>query len=248
MAISAPLSQAVDSLPRTWNWTPRRTGRLARVAPLATLRVVAGLTAALLAGSLHAEIVRFKMTGVVTVEHELVLPPDVVTGAPFVAYLSYDTSVPDLLPNDPRRGRYLVDSALGQVALSLQVGSLLLRQRDDANAHITVYDDAEFIPGLSSPDDFVRVGLPSIGGPDRSFNPTLQVNLADHRLLATKNDALPNKLDYSLFSDGFVLAGGGAPRESFYFIRGQVLDIQTVPEPASPWILLCAMLGRVAAK
>ena len=54
-----------------------------------------------------AELVRFRMTGQITVDFSLGSFPDgIYDGAPIEVELSYDTSTPDSYPADPQRGLY----------------------------------------------------------------------------------------------------------------------------------------------
>jgi hypothetical protein len=192
------------------------------------------------AGAAHADLIRFRLTGTVTVEDELILPPDVVTGAPFTAYLSYDTSVPDQWPDDPNRGAYLVESSLGQVELILQVGSLKICNAPGSNAHIQVYNDAGLIPGLSPPADFLLLSMPSIGGPE-SFHPKISLNLLDSQFMAWSSDSLPTVIDLRLLEGAYIFANGGAFRERFYSIKGEISEFVRIPEASSLQTSFCSV-------
>lgn len=187
----------------------------------------------LCSGAAHAELVRFRLTGTVTVEHELVLPSDVVTGAPFTAYLSYDTSVPDDQPDDPNRGEYLLDPSLGQFEIRLQIGSLEIRNAPDNQAWITVVNDVPAFPGIGSPIDFFAFGMQSVGGPPRSFEPRIAMSLNDPDCAALDSDRLPLNLNIAAFDGAVIGAFGGAIRESYYSIQGQVSEAVRIPEPTA---------------
>lgn len=184
-----------------------------------------------------AEVIRFQMTGTVQVyDPTFVLPPDVVTGAPFTAFLTYDTSVPDSLPDNPRRGRYELSGSGTEFGLALTVGGLTLRNDPTSTFLIEILDNASLAPGISPPiDSFMFHGGHFIGGPPAQLK-TIQVFWDNLQMDSWASDSLPVSLDPGRFRRAEVLAGGGAEQPPLgrpYDIVAFVREVTVVPEPAT---------------
>ena len=87
-------------------------------------KLFACVVLALVAGQASGAIITFEFGGVITEVNDAasVLPPDVQVGASFSGSYTFDSTMPDLYPNDPRIGKY--DS--GADGLAIQIASLLL--------------------------------------------------------------------------------------------------------------------------
>jgi len=200
-----------------------------------------------------AEIIRFRMTGTVTVnDPTFILPADVVTGAPFTAQLTYDTSVPDSLPDDPSRGRYDFYQSEYEFGLSLSIGELLL-QDDPAeeSIRIQVFDNAS--PGIVAPSDFLIVsGVRFIGGPDLPdpyFLERIQFFWDNPNQDSWNTDALPSTLRPPAVGRAEVQVSRGdeqPPLGRPYTVIGNVTQVTVIPEPQT--VSLLTVTGFIAVQ
>lgn len=185
-----------------------------------------------------AEIIRFRMTGTVTVyDPTFVLPAGVVTGAPFTAFLKYDTNLPDSLPDDPRRGRYEFNGSGTAFDLSLTVASLRLRHDPTDDFTVQVIDDAPFFPGFSPPSDSLLLQVDSLGGPNVPTDlvqPRLTVVWDNIDQDSWNSDNLPMSVIPLDIRRAEILADGGTiPLGRPYSITGSVTQMMIVPEPCT---------------
>lgn len=203
--------------------------------------VAAGL---MTGGDAKADVVRLRMTGVVEVsDRTFVLPADVVDGAPFVAYLTYDRSVPDNEPDDPQRGVYEFDGRDVEYGLSLHVGSLVLRNDPTDDFTLIVTDDISPQTPLGENGDYFQLRkVTSIGGPPASLLPGIQIIFRNSDGVPWGSDALPAILDPSLFARAEVLASGGTDPVigAFYSITAHVNAVTVIPEPPAVVLAITA--------
>ena len=202
----------------------------------------------------HAEIIRFRMTGTVTVDDPtFVLPPDVVTGAPFTALLTYDTSVPDSLPDDPNRGRYKLNAVDDEFSLSLFIGSLHLQNTPIASVLVQVFNDVPVFPfPTGTAEDTMFFTSHSIGGPGvpTDFSkPGIGIFWGNPNLDSWDSDALPTVLNPTGLRRAEINAISGGeplPLGRPYSLIAFVAHVEVIPEPESIVFLVIA-IGTLTA-
>lgn len=227
-----------------------RVGLAAWMRPLFATAVFAGCTGHV--AEAGAEIVRFKMTGTVMVnDPTFVLPANVVTGAPFTALLTYDTSVPDSLPDNPGLGRYDFYRPQNAFSLSLSVGDLLLRDDPaDDFVRIEVLDNTSSLPGISPPTDSLSISDVRLQGgpklPDPYYLDGLQVVFDDVSQKLWDGDGLPKSLTPPTVGRAEVQAyhpDEQPPLGRPYDISAFVTQVSVIPEPRA--ILVASIAGTV---
>jgi hypothetical protein len=220
----------------------RRMSRLLRFMrkPLCVSGAAALLALVGAAAESHAEVIHFRMTGLVTVDYQRgALPYGIYEGAPFVADLSYDSATPDpYYPEDPQRGYYLAEVGPNNF-LRFRAGPAEVSARD---VWLLVGNDIE---GYAQPGD----GRPISDLPGDSFQlqseiianfpiPTfhkIEFSWRDPDGLAFNSDRLPVRLSLNDFDDTWIRISTGSlsPRVDQFTIRGIVSEITRVPEPAA---------------
>ncbi|MEX2315622.1 MAG: hypothetical protein WD669_00615 [Pirellulales bacterium] len=211
----------------------------------------------------RSEIVRLKLTGAIVVgDSHNILPEDIVTGENFLAYWSYDTSVPDSLPELPYAGRYvhpLADPLTSDYGLSVRI-----------NGHV-FYLNTSVEPftidvgvGRLGPADSIN------GGDGIATNQTDVIAPFEYRSATTiedrinlffydsffstiadsslETDALPAIVDPSEFAsakvriDGFGSVAIGQSLPPSFNIEGFIENVEIVPEPSTICLVLTVLV------
>ena len=231
------------------------------------INAVLGVVIVLSASSARSEIVRLKLTGTIVVgDSQGILPDDIVTGEEFIAYWSYDTSIPDSLPALPYAGQYVhpvADPLTSSYGLSVQIREHVWYLNTavepyTVNVAVGRLAPAEFL----NHGDGVGTNQTDVLAPfaydtptaieDRInlfFSDSLFSTIADSSL---ESDALPIVLDPSEFSsaririDGFGSVSIGSTLPPSFNIEALINDVLVVPEPATmcPALSLVALLLR----
>ena len=274
-------------------WSPRRClfngpATLALMAywlaPAAYAALMLVLVCSLLASKSSAEIVRLKLTGKVAISGSSfnVLPDDLAAGADtdifqppnfnapggkrFVAYWSYDTSVPDAAPDLTYSGIYrhpLADPITADFGLSVHIDDYVFRMdtsADPYSIHVGV--------GRLTPPDFlgrgdgIGTGTAEVVVPFEYDSPTIiddniALSIGDSIFAgddasSLSSDSLPRSLDISEFDYAFIQIAGagetfvGSTPPPSYFIKAWINQIEVVPEPSATCLalFLATMLSR----
>jgi hypothetical protein len=225
----------------------------------------------------EAEIVRLRLTGKVSISaSEDLLPPDLVAGADtnvleppdpdapggkrFVAYWSYDTSVPDAEPELPYSGVYhhpLADPFTANYGLTVVIDDYVFRLDTAAEPYTVGVVAGGLVPSgtlSGGAGDAIRTNQTDVlvsfqYNTPQTINDRIILSIADS-LFSTaadsslSSDALPTSLDVTEFDLGRIqidgvgeVTVGSTPPPSF-FIQAWIHEITVVPEPSAVCILL----------
>ena len=197
-------------------------------------RLFACVTLALAAGQASGAIITFEFGGVITEVDDAasVLPPDVQVGSLFSGSYTFDSTMPDLYPNDPRIGKY--DS--GADSLAFQIASLPLIESGAGNGYMQVYNDY-----LSFGDriDIATVGVQTMDYYIAEF----VIGLAEYSGTILSDDSLPLTPPNILVFDSlsmFLHAKG--PDNENIVVRGNLTYF--IPEPTTLILAMFALFLR----
>jgi len=186
-------------------------------------RLFACVTLALAAGQASGAIITFEFGGVITEVDDAasVLPPDVQVGSLFSGSYTFDSTMPDLYPNDPRIGKY--DS--GADGFAVQIASLSLVAPSDNAGDILVYDNT------SSGRDLISIGSYGFQFLDYSIW-ELGINLRDETGEALFDDLLPlTPPDLSAFDEHSLFMHAEGLNYEIIVVRGELTYL--IPEPTT---------------
>ena len=237
---------------------------------------ITALTFALmLCSSLQAEIVRFRLTGKVAItDWANILPADLVAGADtdifnppdpeapggkrFVAFWSYDTSIPDASPELPYSGVYphpLADPLVAEFGLAVHIDNYVFRLDTLAEPYTVgvgvgrLSSDCSFGCGDGIGTNQTNVLVPFEYDSPTIIHDRITLHIGDS-FFSTANDsslpsdALPTSLDLSEFDYARIQIDGagevwvGSSSPPHYFIQAFIEDITVVPEPTASRMLL----------
>ena len=215
-------------------------------------RIIAAAIGALLVATSqsYGAPIRFEMTGTIDVQFLIgELPEGVYQGAPFTAYLSYDTDTPDLLPDDPLRARYSTGSN-SESELLLIAGATHFQSRSFLSFYLgnDVEDDIPFDQKVDLRDRPGDVFSASGGGFDANFDHlnlnAFRFNWHDPFGLALSSEALPTRIDVQGFEDPFIEISTFEfdSRIWQFTVHANVESIRVVPEPGAFSLLFLGSL------
>ena len=197
----------------------------------------------------RAETIIFRMTGTIEVSNpDNLLPAEIVTGIPFTAFMTYDLSTPDSLPDDPSLGSYLYLPPTTPNGLVLMTAGHTFETVPTNGFKVSVGNDRAGEP-FSGPIDFFSLGTADVSGPGEVDFRQAGAGWIDSTGTAFSSDALPTELRPEDFDNptiriegtvGFVV--GGNPAEIFT-ITAHVAEVTIVPEPATGLLVGISAIG-----
>ena len=198
-----------------------------------------------------ATTITFRMTGTIEVgDLDNLLPPDIMTGHLFTAFMTYDLSTPDSAPENPVAGLYLHDAPTTPNGLVIIIGGHTF-ESDPADAFkVRVSNGTPGEPGPAGTDVFA-FGTMDVFGPGAVEFRTASFIWNDLTGTVFNSDALPVSLDIEDFDDPKIHINGiadlivGGVGKGFTIV-GSVEQMTLVPEPTAAQIGGAALLGFLA--
>jgi hypothetical protein len=192
-----------------------------------------------------AELISFRMQGTVTVFDEGLLPPEIVTGMPFTATLTYDLGAPDQLPDDPQQSWYLHMPPTVDIGFSMNVGSLDFRSDPRNSFYVQVGNDLpDTMYASHRRGDWVVIPSTDVLTSLNLEGPLMGFVLWDRTGEALSSTDLPTHFDVSKFGEATIfLSGNGSDRG--FLIQATPSIVEQIPEPPAAVLLASLFAGTI---